>query len=523
MLKYELREEPLDKSLFLYLKLANLDVEFPDDTRHSYLRFTVRTYNNFKTIDVVKNNVIFKPVNEFFDTLTLNEQSIVARILISMNALIQFTFNSDSSGLTLEQLETDLGVLTSKLSDCLDVLDQQIDLFNKIHRFVQLNIPIYKEEDLGTRAQDSEEMTFYNDQIEVLTALVVLCKILTPIFGELIDKIKNLLDNSLKEMHCSLILTPIIKRHMFDLKLKLDNYFLNIIKPKETIDRIYHMHNENVTVSIVQAMVFVRRFISMDIYNPASKLMVYISYCARSASNTQKSNTTKKMSVRERLHPFEVFGDDGNTSKLENDSQYSKTSMDNPIIIMNNTRLFIEQAILELNIDPEVINLMVNDYNNKSLPITEMNKYLLCIAFGRQLEGAKSINHLYRNEYIRLLSILQIKLFYTSMHKLIPLLSLIPSRLEKQHITTMENEIRIYWPQSPEYRLCKEKYSIAVDKKIWDNKLKEIVELLTMNTYYQYYPPIFLDLVDHQFESNLPYELTLDTISLLCRFIYEST
>jgi hypothetical protein len=522
MLRYELKEDEINKSLYLRLQCPYLDINMSPEIRDIYSRFTVKTYDNFKTIDVIKNGTVFRPVNDFFATLPMEEQTLIAQTLISMNAIIHLTFHNDNSTITVKQLETDLGVLTTKLGHCLNSLDTQIDLFRKIDKFVREVVPIYREDNLGSRAQDSDEMTFTNEEITTLTTLVVLCKILSPVYGQLIDRIKDILDTSTKELHCSLILTPIIKRHMQDLKIKLDNYLYNTIKPKATIDRVYHMQNENMNVSIVQAMIFVRRFISMNIYDPNSKLMVYIHFCARSASNTQQTNATKKMSVRERQPPFEVFGDDGNISKLENDSQFSRTSMDNPFIIKNNADMFIHHLILELGLDKELIDLMVLDYINKPLPITDMNKYLLCIAFGKQLEGPKSINHLYRNEYMQLLSILQIKLLYTNMAALIPLLSLIPSAVEKQHMTARENEIRIYWPQSPEYRLCKEKFGISVDKKMWDNKLKEIIELITMNTYYQYFPQSFLDIMTEPFESNVPYKLELETISLICKFIYES-
>ncbi len=88
-------------------------------------------------------------------------------------------------------------------------------------------------------------------------------------------------------------------------------------------------------------------------------------------------------------------------------------------------------------------------------------------------------------------------------------------------MTAKESEIRIYWPQSSEYRSCKEKYLISVDRKTWDSKLREIIELLTMNTYHTYYPRVFLELMKEPFESEVLYELDLETISLFCKFINE--
>lgn len=516
MLEYVLLKDEFENN-YLYLKCNKLDI---DNINDQLLKFTVSTYENFKTIDTIKNNAVLKPVNEFFKTLDLKDQAGIAKILICMNFWIQKTF--DHEEVVTDNFQTKLDEVVLKIQDFLIILDSEINLFQKIYNFVVESIYIHKAKDLGTRPQDSEEMTFHNEQIEVLTGVVVLCKLLVPIFGQIIDRIKKHIDNSLKEIHCARILTPILKKHIFDLVIKLKNYLYKTINPKLTIDQAYHMYTENFCILTVQAILFVRRFVSIDIYNPDSKLMVYINFCARSASNTQQTNATKRLSVRERSHPSEIFGDDGNTSVLECDSQYSKTTIDIPIFIKHKTVSFIEQSILEYGIDKNILDLMVQDYIYNSFMMTDINKYLLCIAFGKQLNGAKSIAYLNQREYITLSSFLQLKFLYTSFFNLIPLLSLKISYNEKRQITSNENLIRINWDKSMEYRLCKDKYPISVGFKSWDTKLKEIINILTVSTCYQYFPPVFLESMNEPFENNVKYELSLDIINLFCKFIYEA-
>ena len=194
-----------------------------------YLKFSASTYVK------VRNDADVEPVNKFFGTLSDSDRIEIAICLLTIHHKILNIPNdirtNDARSFDLEKYMYDIG------TDIV-ALDTHIHLMDKLKKYVLANIPIGDFTLAGTRPQDSEEMTWYQRDVEDLTCIVMLCKILTPVFGVFMDFAKEEIDqknqrDKKKEIFCVIMLTKLFDTKYKDMILKLKNY----IKPSKRIKK----------------------------------------------------------------------------------------------------------------------------------------------------------------------------------------------------------------------------------------------------------------------------------------------
>lgn len=424
--------------------------------------------------------------------------------------------------------------LELKLSDIVASLDAKIDLYDKIHTFVRCNIPIKVSSDAGLRAQDTPEMTFKDDDLVDLTAVAVLCKLLTPVVGVFIRECSNMdISQNFKEIHAANIFRDIIANKCQKIADKLENYLSNTIDSNEKamsknkLTNLYNGFSTDMSKQAVYASMFTRKFITVDLSNTESNLMTYVNTCAKGIVSTKSSGTKKdggKITVNERkpLDEFEDSYDDGNSSTLESESSSSRETADFDLIISFAVKETVRHYIVEYSNDFEIYRAANIYYSSSSHPtLGYNNEFILSTLFGKDLCGAKSVESLNLNDLAALLPLAQIYCYRKNFTDMVHLLSLIPTNNIKMIQNSNEMRLRESWRNSNSYRNCDERFSLQVSKLLrWDTALERMVNDITSRTYLYNTAPAICEMMGEETVSTSKiYTPPITLATTICDFI----
>lgn len=442
-------------------------------------------------------NAVFGPVHSFLDTLNEKDQTAFAMMIIVMHYKILQTLGTDApiDGALITQLETDLSRM---LAD----FDQQTHCFDKLLDFTESHIPIQSFAGVGERAQDSVEMTFYRDDVVKLTAVTILCKMLTVIFGTFIESCKKRMDNSYKEIHCVAILKHILENNCRALIEKFLYFISRIAKPMLTRVNLTHLYNGftfNMIIQQIYAFSFTRRAVAVDLFKPEGNLVTYFTSCIRASAQTQFSSSGFKTNVAEIKSPNDKPSseDDGNVSNLETESRASSKTADFQVLIKAALIQLTTRFPEEYDLDQELIEKLHAYYEFNHIALTPMNHYVLGIVFGNYLGGAKSVEMLDGVSLNKILPVLQAYLYQQGYLDLLHVVSAVPTGQVKAFVTGSDTQLRATWNSSFEYRNVDQMFPIFVSDFRWDSGLKNIQEeLTTMNYLYNTGPALWEKLGD---------------------------
>ena len=212
---------PKDQPDLVFLDLGDLKLERqgqPVDPEYIALfqYFNIKTYEKAKGME--SWGLIFSPPNKFFATLEKEDQQILAMMYLTMHYII-----ADGLDETVD-IVSKLPEIVDELGRVLDEVDKQINLCEKLQVFVEHNVPIASYKNAGSKPMHTESMTFRRPEIIILTAVAVLCKMLVPVFGVLLDRLKNRVDNNHKGHYCLPILKPTLERRYLSVMLKINGF-----------------------------------------------------------------------------------------------------------------------------------------------------------------------------------------------------------------------------------------------------------------------------------------------------------
>lgn len=507
MLTFEQRISEMNKSI-IYMNTHDLDVGTGDSVE-LFKNFHINTYDSLKVIDDQESwDTVFKSVNQFLSTLSDKDQIKIAKVFLVMHSDIieklgGFSRNTDSVE-EVNLFSKNMDELTDKLSSILGKLDRDLNLIPKMLEYVQKYIPIPEFEDAGTNPQDTAAMTFYKPDVEILTSMVVLCKFLAPIFGTIIQLSAKRIDNNYRVFHCYAILMEIMIARYSGIYIKLNNYISNSIKASLKNDIVFAcnaMTLETASANLL-AVLLTRRFITVDIFTPNSNLMTYIISCARSSISTFATNMSQKNAVREKRDPEEIRGDEGNSSRLENESKNSKTTADVPTIIS----VTADKLVMDwLSLNPHLVDAFNEGliyYKNTGLTMTRINKYLLCICFGNKLGGGASIEYLRFENYVKLITMLQLKFISMELFNIIHCLTFSESAKYKTMLNDSDQKIKMSWNALAEYKICKQLFPYSCGDLDWDSNYKELMEYLTANNFIYRTSPAIWEIMNETSKNN---------------------
>lgn len=467
----------------LYLDMG--DVSLPHAEKlDDWQIFPIRTYTK------VSNNdhgdlwdINFRVVNSFFEHISNADAAEIGMMLIEMNYTIAQFMQS-------EDLKTDLPKLLNTLATMLYELDVQIDLYNKLVTYCKFEIPLGDLSGAGKRAQDTEELTFYAQDVVQLLGVVVLSKLMAPIFGTLMYYLVDRnVESKLKEPHCVSILRKLFDRCCPTLITKLQFYIRHGIKNEfeEDMTAIYHGLTSNSLHNQIFSTLLTRNFVNVDLYRKNGKLMVFVNVSIKKTISTQKHNMNQNM-VRVRCDMSGEMGDENKKSHLEIDSVVSTKTADIPILISAGLDRTIHSFLAEHDIPMQEFNNCLGYYRKHPVLVHGLNKFFLQTFIGTYIGGAKSLALLGSADVAKIITLLQMICISLGYRELGHMLSCHQGNLVKSDSSDQDQMMRVTYKNSVQYRNYRAKLETSPINakqatKRFDSIMLEIVEAASQQVF----------------------------------------
>ena len=472
-----------------------------------YLDFNIKTY---QPLHAGRNqeewDKVFGYPTKFLNTLKDEELQQLALLYIYSNMEIRRKIESEKLVITRDMSDQDrevvmvhnqnlIHMLGSEISEQVAAVDKKISLYEKLVQWVyDGNVVVTVPPHIGELPQHFAEKTFNLDEAKILTAIAILCKILTPIVGLFLDKIISLdISNSYKDIYGVVIFRDFIDNKCSVIMDKLQSYVCDEVNKalkndeSKRLSNLWSGKSRSIYEDIAFSTILVRKLITVDLSNTNSTLMNYIYTCIKGACSSKSiSGKNGNINVATRV-PISENDDsaDGNISSFEAGSFVSNTTADFGVIIENAAQ--------------HVYNVFVNKHENISLdPIRfyylkgnltlgNNNNAILGMLLGKHLGGAKSIEALRQTDLANLITISQIWCIENGFQDIVHLLSILPTGQHKQMPTGAENVNLQQWNKNPAYINCSNEFQYEFDnssrKLRWDTFLEYLVNDLATKIY----------------------------------------
>ena len=151
------------------------------DKNDRLLTFPINKYTNLYRLDNSGNHPIcidcgvLDSINNFFKTISIEDQSIIAYTLAVVHAKI-------SNAVNLE----DMKGLAKVTNECAEILKSSfidINLFRKFEKFIATDVSVVIEEEWGKRSIDTPDLTYGHKDVVDLHVFVFLGKLMAPKIG----------------------------------------------------------------------------------------------------------------------------------------------------------------------------------------------------------------------------------------------------------------------------------------------------------------------------------------------------
>ena len=421
---------------------------------------------------------------------------------------------------SIREVTSDNGmIVVSAIAEHLSELVGRYRFAEKLMAFTLGAVVRYPNlEQAGTRPHDRSELTFKLDEYKQLTALSIACKLLLPIWGEFIDRTKDYIDNTHKEIFCFVGIVPLLEDRVFyDVYTKLLNFSANTSMRKlnsrskssnDMRDLAFTMAHSGFDPARINhhaySVLFVKKLAT---YNPITSPNGHeppniMRYIASNLSNTITSiigQVEKKCRTMVRMDASSPGGDDrDDVSVIENESRISRTTADVPIIIKvaqmaTRDRLLKKYSIPDLSFKSALAYYMNNPPEKNVL----VESVVSCIA-GDYIGGAKGLKMLPMQNYLELIVIAQIHLAITSSPQVAHLLTCTTSAEPRtQTATIVDGRIQFGYDRSAAYHRCRELFPYEFGKG--RSIVEHINSLLRWVTEFEHYyntAPIVSSLMD---------------------------
>lgn len=399
---------------------AGLDNPVPEDAA---VVFDMRTYKKIHG-DPAYAAHTFRPVNEFFAQLTDAEQAQIYDYFATARLTV-ITVTRD----TIQPVVLDLARRLAELC-------YQLRLLERLHDYAQARLPPPPDDRVNPRPQDSDAMTFLRPERWVLMAISVFCKMLCPIWGELINRSRELIDDVNKELYCYVIAAPVLENGVFASVMRKYNRYQNAVIRKQLRD-LGKASPQDVQFALTQtgftavrleemvlAVGVVKRFTIFDPYEPDSNIMLYL-YRGILALTEQKVNRSRhRDAAQQRLERDQAGGDpEDNTSGLETHSRVSQSSADTPVAVGIAAQLALPRMLQDFAINPEEFRAAVDHYHHHPVMPSPLNLTLISSYLAHYIGGSFGLQYLNARRFAELAAIMQLHLVHLGRGTLAHLLT----------------------------------------------------------------------------------------------------
>ena len=473
-----------------------LDLQRTDgaDKDPTIAHFQVETYRLLLRPVEGKDESTIYHVNDIFANMDESSQREATNFYIDAHLMMRQVFRKPK----FTALEVDK--LTKDISDRLYVMVMKTHLRDRLRSYIlesgEISLPDLSN--VGQRTQDDDKLTFREEEYIALTELVLLCKMLAPIWGELIYYSKTVVDINSKETQCCSVLHNIFSLYQ-NLTDKLFNYIMHMLREDKDNEATAVLNGvtENKMTLFVFGTMFVKKFVNIDLMRPGCNIMTYVKICTEDTTRTRFSNMRKLNRAGLRMQKSDDEADTGNTSALEEMSTPSRVSADIPILVEHAIERAVQQALLELHISQSDWESVCKYYDMYPVERTSFNRMLLATFFGSRIGGAGGINMVGAKIYNQMIAVVQLHMSGLGFTDLTHLLSIKTTDVPQPGTVSKVNSlIRFNATSSDEYRNCKNLFSYKIGSLQWDTSLKEIMDMITLYINYYNTAPIIWDHLD---------------------------
>ncbi len=412
----------------LVIDIKDLNIEFPiqetddkgetkivnkhvEDVAPQMFEYSLERYTKLNKTSIVEGrlpiNNVLTPVNKFIETLSIEDQRALAMTIFNMHVQICQKFSTNCK-------KSELDDFTYELGEFLITLDNEIHLIDKIARFVSEQVPLGNFQEIGTREQDTKELTFLEPDVHGLTVIAILNKILSPLFGVYMNILRNKKELNCDlgyELSCSFILSKILSKHYSELIEKFKNYIRHNIEKKNSFissDSATMLHLTPNTMCIkMYAQLLIRSFVNVDLYNMERNLMSFVCRSILDATNSTAKNINEyRVFVRK---PTVKHQDEDTSGYLDVNSSVSRVPFDTARITASAVYPTVKTCLAtyaQIFSEEDFAQSMAYYRQNTIVP-NAWNRYLANAFYRNFLGGSQSIQMLRSTHFSELIACLQ--------------------------------------------------------------------------------------------------------------------
>ena len=505
------------------------EMDLPErDAIEPYLTFHCSTYKKISN-DGEKPEVwgaIFDATNWVLRNLSDVEQKQVLMCFCNINSAIKHDMPKDQGPLAISAFIESLGERYLKLIN-------DLGLIEKFDSYSNAFIKMGDTSKFGKRPQDTAELTFQEPEMRKLIVVAYLCKMMAPVFGELmanIPSVQSVEDGKKKierdrEMKCVVLMNPIIRMHFKELIDKFQFYLKHTVNGCCSVDKpaaIFSGYTPSTRAFIIFSNLLVRNFINVNLLQDDSNIMRFSDSIARTLVGTQDSNSNRKQ-VKTRVAYGASSGDEGgNIAQMEIDSIVSSKTMDVPIIVAASVVDVINKYLLRYDISWKEYEECLKFFEKHPIFPSSINRFVTCGFFGKDIGGGRGILTLDSIHYTRLVALLQMIVFSYGYKLFGHILTASPTTNVKVVQSEADSLFLLNYGTSYSYHNCKAKFeggAISSNGREWDSQMKSIVDDLTKQ-YVVFNTPEFLwDLMNEDDLNGKTIEISAEITGQMCAFI----
>lgn len=454
--------------------VANIAYTDESGTKRPEIHFRLETFKDLSR-DLELGEEILRPLNIFLKGIPFDKQEALYTFYAKARLLLD-ELNAQTFAQVTQELETITTELFTKTR-----LDWDLKVYVD-----NSSIPFPDLSHAGQRAHDTKEMTFHLPEYKELTAISLMCKIMSPIWGEYFRIVNSdMTDEINKEKFCYDMLLITLRDGAFKAVIeKLRNY---VAKSTNTVLNQQAKHASPVQspvkftqskngfgearfLDLVFAVIFARKMVIFNVYRhrsltreTQSDIMNYISSNITATANSKISAMRTSTHEMIRIDPKDSRSEQDNVTFNDNNSRTSKVPGDSVIAASIGAQLEAERLIGILGIPKKVYEPMTKYYCKNTIVPNPLADMVMSCMYEEALGGSICLEYLDAKRYELLLSIAQIYAIKNNCHDVAHLLSCTTST---ERNLTIHAPIQMNYKTMAEYTECVRTFSGSAEKHV---------------------------------------------------------
>ncbi len=400
--------------------------------------FHIGTYADFHTSEKhwLRNDIVNNFINSTFDQ---DEKDYLVRLFVRAKRDLDQVRDNTSFINAIVSID-------EKVAKTFGKLGMRDRLFDYVCKDPKIIIPDLSE--VGNRPQDTPEKTFKEDEYRIIYVIVIIAKMLFPIFGEIIYRVSSTkyADKLIKEIMAFGIIKSLLNNDFSIITNKLYNYISKIVGQSLDQDPMVSFYGITATSLLNNQLskMVVKNLVNIDLYQDNGNIMRYIAVSIKRAIRTE-SMVKNKPTVYNALILPENGGEDGrNISLLENSVNMSAEPVETSIIAKMAIDVFTTKYIQQNNIRQDIFDQASSFYTITTLPPTPINELIAAMFIAGPVGSAYCAKYMNMQMMIKVITLVQIYALNTGFREIVPLLSMIPTSLVKTSGSGPDNDILIH-------------------------------------------------------------------------------